>query len=79
MTDKVKYRRQVELQSYMAALTEPERSDFSVAVNARYMYLRQMFYGASTPSSGLAQRICKATGGVITLNMLRPDIWGKGQ
>ena len=75
MDDKAKYRRQTELKTYMENLPEPERSEFSTKVKARYMYLRQMFYGASAPSPGLAQRICSATGGKITLHMLRPDIW----
>ena len=75
MDDKAKYVRLYDLKNYMERLSEVGMKIFLHEVDAEYMYLRQMFYGASRPSPGLAQRICSATGGKITLHMLRPDIW----
>ena len=38
-------------------------------------YLRQIVYGHRRVSTSLAQRLVKASNGLLTLHELRPDIW----
>jgi DNA-binding transcriptional regulator YdaS (Cro superfamily) len=47
------------------------------ACGTQAVYLMQIIRGVRRPSPKLARRIHAATNGVVTLESLRPDIWGE--
>ena len=47
------------------------------ACETQSVYLMQIVRGVRRPSPKLARRIHAATNGVVTLESLRPDIWGE--
>lgn len=46
------------------------------ACGTKPVYLMQIVAGRRQPSAKLARRIHEATNGYVTLESLRPDIWG---
>jgi len=46
------------------------------ATGTKAVYLMQIISGRRKPSAKLSRRIHDATNGVVTLESLRPDIWG---
>lgn len=43
-----------------------------------HVYLYQMRSGWRRPSPAMARKLAVASGGVLTLHGLRPDVWRKG-
>lgn len=57
-------------------LTRSEQSALAVRVGSSCGYLRLVFNGHKKAGFSLAKRLEEETGGAVTKNQLRPDIYG---
>ena len=65
----------MKLKDYLEGLTDPERRAFAKACGTTTNYLCQLKIKHRTPSPRLCLRLVRASGGVLTLEELRPDVW----
>lgn len=66
----------MKLRSFLKSITKAEREDFAKRIGTTPAYLEQLRYGFSKPGAKLCSRIEEASGGKVTREELRPDIFG---
>jgi hypothetical protein len=66
----------MNLAAYLDELTIQERLAFAAKANTTDGYLAQLKGGHRIPSPRLARRLVNASNGRLSLERLRPDLWG---
>lgn len=60
---------------YFDSLTTAQRAEIAKRADTDPVYLYQIAVGLRRPSPGLAKRLHEASGFVVSLHALRPDVW----
>ena len=64
------------LSEYLDSLTPNDRRTFARRAKTTDGYLAQLKGHFRTPSTALAKRLVAASEGKLSLELLRPDVWG---
>lgn len=65
-----------ELVEYWESLTPAQRRDWAARAGTSRAYLGQIVHGFRSASHGMAQALVRASDGKVTLEWIRPDIYG---
>ena len=68
----------MDLRRYFLGLSAQEKRDFAARADTGKMYLHQLISAKSgrRPSPRMCKKLHQASDGAVTLQELRPDIWG---
>lgn len=66
-----------KLRDVWRAWSRSEREALAKEAGTTHEYLRMIFTNQKKPGALMAVRIDKATGGAVTAEQLRPDIFGR--
>lgn len=66
----------MKLKKYYLALNTEDRQRFVNSVGTSVGYMNLLLCGARKPSPKLSRRLVAASGGELTLEDLRPDVYG---
>lgn len=65
------------MRDYLNSIGQPEREQFASAAGTSVGYLWLLAGKHRQPSPKLARKLQEASGGILTLAELRPDLWGE--
>ncbi|WP_325435601.1 hypothetical protein [Pseudomonas nitroreducens] len=63
-----------QIKEWLTSASEEERKRVAGAAATSVAYLYQLAGGHRLASLGLANRLCEATGGLLTIEGIRPDL-----
>lgn len=69
--------RLMDLKTFASQLSPAERADFVERAGTNLAYLSQLVNGHRRAGPSLARRLRAASGDVIELESLRPDLWAE--
>jgi len=64
----------MQLKAFIRKVPPDDREDFAKRCGTTLKFLRQVAYGAKTPSAELCIGIARETGGDVPVRELRPDL-----
>ena len=67
----------MDAKTFLETFGEPEAERVAKEAGTNLAYFKQIMYLARSPSPKLALRLEKASGGRLTRESLRPDIYGE--
>lgn len=67
----------MKLNDYLSELDVAGREAFATRAGTTTDYLQQLKGGHRQPSVYLCKRFVEASGGILKLEELRPDVWGR--
>lgn len=66
----------MNIKDYLNTLTPNQRNEFARRAGTKPSHLPQLKGGHSKPSVKLSRELVEASNGALTLEELRPDVWG---